>query len=231
MTFGIPKTKEKFHIHHALWYTRYIPRFPRYATNTQVKLNPTHGSDPILTLVNHFQIFLYWWTNVVVTPVDFNCLSSPHFQHHFCVQFYHFRLVRTERPRQRYEKHIHGSTDCAGNSIHCVCRWNTSTQPRVVLNIINPAMQSYTQLQTQNTLHSNSTYWKYFIFGVKQCWPNQSSVSCHVLYKDTDTWPVLIKGFMIVNNFEVKQMFHCSTEEQIIKKESSKKWRENVKCH
>jgi len=36
MTFGIPKTKEKFHIHHALWYTRYIPRFPRYATNTQV---------------------------------------------------------------------------------------------------------------------------------------------------------------------------------------------------
>jgi len=42
------------------------------------------------------------------------------------------------------------------------------------------------------------------------------------LYKDPDKWPVLIKVFMIINNFEVKQMLHCIPTVQIIKKESSK---------
>jgi hypothetical protein len=88
-----------------------------------------------------------------------------------------------------------------------VCCWNTSTQRRVVLNIIKPAMQSYTQLQHKTTYKIFLIIHKYFILGVKQCWPNQSLASCHVVYTDPDIRLVLIKIIMILNNFVGKQMF------------------------
>jgi len=147
---------------------------------------------------------------VVITLVDLHYLSSPAFQHHFCAQFYHFRMVNTEHPVQRYENNIHGSTDCAGNSIHCVCCRNTSTQRSVVLNIITFAMHSYTQLQHKTPYTIFLIIHKYFILGVKQCWPKQSLASCHILYKDPDTWPVLFKIIMFLNNFAVKQTFQCT---------------------
>jgi len=146
-----------------------------------VQLNPTHSSDPILTSLNNFQIFLFRWANVVITPVDIHCLSSPYIHQHFCVQFYHISVVRTERKLQRFENHTGGSTECPGNSIHSVCCRNTSTQSRVVLNIINSAMQIYTQLQHKPPYTIFLIIHKYFILGVKQCWTNQSSASCHVL--------------------------------------------------
>jgi len=90
-------------------------------TRIHIQVNTTHGSDPILNSLNHFQIFLFWWTGVVITPVDLHCLSSPYFQHHFSVQFFQISLVSTEHSLQRNENNIHGSTNCAGNSIHSVC--------------------------------------------------------------------------------------------------------------
>ena len=148
---------------------------------------------------------------MVITPVDLHCLSSPHFQHHFCVKFYHLMLISTEHPLQRYEIHIHSSTDCVGNSIHYVCCRNTSTQRRVVLNVIKSAMQSYTQLLHELPYIISLVIHKYFIIDVKQCWPNQNLASCLILYKDPDTWPVLIKIIMTLNNFVVKQMLHCAS--------------------
>jgi len=78
------------------------------------------------------------------------------------------------------------------------------------LNIIKSAMKSYTQLQHKLPYTISLVIHKYFIVDVKQCWPNQSLASCHIIYKDPDTWPVLIKVIMTLNNFAVKQMLHCA---------------------
>jgi len=147
-------------------------------------------------------------------PVDLYFLSSPEIQINFCVQFYQFRVVNTERPLKRFGKRTDNSTDCAGNSIHCVCCRNTSTEKRVVLNIIKPAMQSYTQLQHKTPYQIFLIIHKYFILGVKQCWSNQFSASCHILYKDPATQPVLFKIFMILNNFAVKHIFHGAPKDR-----------------
>ena len=101
-------------------------------------------------------------------------------------------MVKPEHQLHGFEIHTHGSANCACNSIHCVCCRNTSTQSRVVLNIINSAMQSYTQLQRKTPYKIYLIIHKYFIPNVKHCWPNQSSASCHVLYKDPETWPVSV---------------------------------------
>jgi len=78
------------------------------------------------------------------------------------------------------------------------------------LNIINSAKQSYTQLQHKTPYTIFPIIHKYFILNIKQCWPNQSLVSCHVLYKDPDTWPVVINLILILNNFAVNQLIHCA---------------------
>ena len=96
----------------------------------------------------------------------------PFLQHRFCVQFYQPSLVSTKHPLHLYENNIHGSTNCAGNSIHFVCCRDTSIQIRVVLNIINSAMQSYTQLQNKTPYKIFLIIHKYFFLNVKQCWPN-----------------------------------------------------------
>jgi len=72
------------------------------------------------------------------------------------------------------------------------------------------AMQSYTQLQHKTPYTIFLIIHKYFIINVKCYWPNPSSATCHVLYKDPDTWPVSINFNMIVNNFAVKQLIHCT---------------------
>jgi len=119
-------------------------------------------------------------------------------------------VVKTEHHLHGFEIHTHGSANCACNSIHCVCCRNTSTQSRLVLNIINSAMQSCTQLQHKTPYTIFFIIHKYFIINIKHCWPSQSSATCHVLYKEPDTWRVSINLMLIVNNFAVKQLNHCT---------------------
>jgi len=135
--------KECKHKLHTLQYTAHLSNI---VTLTQVQLKPAYTSDSVLTSLSHLQIFLYWWTYVVIMPVDLQCQSTMEHQHIFCEQCCCLRVVKTQHLLQHCVNHTDGSNDCACNSIYWVCHRNTSTQNRVVLNIIHSAMKNYTQL-------------------------------------------------------------------------------------
>ena len=117
---------------------------------------------PILTSLKNFQIFLFWWTDVVITPVVIHCLSSPWFQHHFWEQLYHIREVRTEHPLQWYENNIYMAALILLETPYTVCTAEIPLR-REELSTISSNLQckSYT-IARQNSLKIISHYSQIF---------------------------------------------------------------------